>query len=274
MEQKPDRYLNADEYGVEVIEHARNLAGGYLEWKKTSPFTDTYKEEIRAEEISELGKEELQRILRAGKKTYAKIEQKVVRSAAEHVVIPLEYLFKIRRAGDFLRHCVCLSLASELDGDIGSIYADIPENHGKLYPTVELCECLYSVEKDRRLNCMRSLFEEKEAFRFFFGGELPLGIRTELRLEQRILQFFFSPESEPEALQSFTQLYYGSELTDKPLAGKVFKGNDNRKKDNLSVWKTGFGTPFPDPACMCQKPGVLSGGRCGKVKRSGCRQAS
>ena len=217
MEQKPDWYLNADEYGAEVIEHVRNLAGGYLEWKKTSPFTDTYKEEIRAEAISEPGKEELQRIVRAGKKSYAKIEQKAVRSAAEHVVIPLEYLFKIRRAGDFLRHCVCLSLASELDGDIGSIYADIPENHGKLYPTVELCECLYSVEKDRRLNCMHSLFEEKEAFRFFFGGELPLGIRTELRLEQRILQFIFSPESEPEALQSFTQLYYGSELIDKPL---------------------------------------------------------
>ena len=43
MEQKPDLYLNADEYGAEVIEHARNLAGDYLEWKKTSPFTDTYK---------------------------------------------------------------------------------------------------------------------------------------------------------------------------------------------------------------------------------------
>ena len=64
---------------------------------------------------------------------------------------------------------------------------------------------------------MRNVFEEKEAFAFFFGREVRWGSQTELRLDTRILQFIFSPESEPEPLRAFCRLYHGSEIEETPM---------------------------------------------------------
>ena len=164
MKEGSSVYTNPDEYGMELTAHIRMLAQSYLSWKQNSPFSVPYGNEQPEEALREAGKSELIEILWRGKKEYASMRQKAVRSAAEHTIIPLEYLFRIQRADDFLCHCAAMALAPELDGGIGELYAEIPENHGKTRPTVELCICLYAVDPERRIGCMRNVFEEKEAF--------------------------------------------------------------------------------------------------------------
>ena len=217
MKEGSSVYTNPDEYGMELAAHIRMLAQSYLSWRQNSPFSVPYGNEQPEETLRETGKSELIEILWQEKQVYAAMRQKAVRSAAEHTIIPMEYLFRIQRADDFLCHCAAMALAPELDGGIGELYAKIPENHGKTRPTVELCICLYSVDPERRIGCMRNVFEEKEAFAFFFGREVRWGSQTELRLDTRILQFIFSPESEPEPLRAFCRLYHGSEIEETPM---------------------------------------------------------
>ena len=169
MGRETDQYMNADEYVQELLINVRSLAGEYLNWKKPI-FT---RERIpRCRSVRE-GILELSQILRRGKHSFEEMHRKAEQSVRRRTVIPLEYLFHIKKAGKYLKHCVSLALAAELDRNSGELFQEIPENYKKIYPTLELGLCLYTADSRVRIECMRNMLEEKETFDFFFGTEIP-----------------------------------------------------------------------------------------------------
>ena len=215
MERETDQYMNADEYVQELLINVRSLAGEYLNWKKQSVFAGEGR--IRDTEVSREGILELSQILRRGKHSFEEMHRKAEQSVRRRTVIPLEYLFHIKKAGKYLKHCVSLALAAELDRNSGELFQEIPENYKKIYPTLELGLCLYTADSRVRIECMRNMLEEKETFDFFFGTGNSRESRTEMRLDPRILQFLLSPETEPEKLEGFCRLYDGSDLEEQPM---------------------------------------------------------
>ena len=215
MERETDQYMNADEYVQELLINVRSLAGEYLNWKKQSVFAGEGR--IRDTEVSREGILELSQILRRGKHSFEEMHRKAEQSVRRRTVIPLEYLFHIKKAGKYLKHCVSLALAAELDRNSGELFQEIPENYKKIYPTLELGLCLYTADSRARIECMRNMLEEKETFDFFFGTGNSRESRTEMRLDPRILQFLLSPETEPEKLEGFCRLYDGSDLEEQPM---------------------------------------------------------
>ena len=215
MGRETDQYMNADEYVQELLINVRSLAGEYLNWKKQSVFAGEGR--IRDTEVSREGILELSQILRRGKHSFEEMHRKAEQSVRRRTVIPLEYLFHIKKAGKYLKHCVSLALAAELDRNSGELFQEIPENYKKIYPTLELGLCLYTADSRVRIECMRNMLEEKETFDFFFGTGNSRESRTEMRLDPRILQFLLSPETEPEKLEGFCRLYDGSDLEEQPM---------------------------------------------------------
>ena len=215
MERETDQYMNPDEYVQELLINVRSLAGEYLNWKKQSVFAGEGR--IRDTEVSREGILELSQILRRGKHSFEEMHRKAEQSVRRRTVIPLEYLFHIKKAGKYLKHCVSLALAAELDRNSGELFQEIPENYKKIYPTLELGLCLYTADSRARIECMRNMLEEKETFDFFFGTGNSRESRTEMRLDPRILQFLLSPETEPEKLEGFCRLYDGSDLEEQPM---------------------------------------------------------
>lgn len=172
MERETDQYMNADEYVQELLINVRSLAGEYLNWKKQSVFAGEGR--IRDTEVSREGILELSQILRRGKHSFEEMHRKAEQSVRRRTVIPLEYLFHTKKPGKYLKHCVSLALAAELDRNSGELFQEIPENYKKIYPTLELGLCLYTADSRVRIECMRNMLEEKETFDFFFRyGKFP-----------------------------------------------------------------------------------------------------
>ena len=101
----------------ELLINVRSLAGEYLNWKKQSVFAGEGR--IRDTEVSREGILELSQILRRGKHSFEEMHRKAEQSVRRRTVIPLEYLFHIKKAGKYLKHCVSLALAAELDRNSG-----------------------------------------------------------------------------------------------------------------------------------------------------------
>lgn len=120
MERETDQYMNADEYVQELLINVRSLAGEYLNWKKQSVFAGEGR--IRDTEVSREGILELSQILRRGKHSFEEMHRKAEQSVRRRTVIPLEYLFHIKKAGKYLKHCVSLALAAELDRNSGELF--------------------------------------------------------------------------------------------------------------------------------------------------------
>ena len=110
MGRETDQYMNADEYVQELLINVRSLSGEYLNWKKQSVFAGEGR--IRDTEVSREGILELSQILRRGKHSFEEMHRKAEQSVRRRTVIPLEYLFHIKKAGKYLKHCVSLALAA------------------------------------------------------------------------------------------------------------------------------------------------------------------
>ena len=95
MGRETDQYMNADEYVQELLINVRSLAGEYLNWKKQSVFAGEGR--IRDTEVSREGILELSQILRRGKHSFEEMHRKAEQSVRRRTVIPLEYLFHIKK---------------------------------------------------------------------------------------------------------------------------------------------------------------------------------
>ena len=94
MERETDQYMNADEYVQELLINVRSLAGEYLNWKNNlclpggkNPGYGSVPEGIL----------ELSQILRRGKHSFEEMHRKAEQSVRRRTVIPLEYLFHIKK---------------------------------------------------------------------------------------------------------------------------------------------------------------------------------
>ncbi len=124
---------------------------------------------IRDTEVSREGILELSQILRRGKHSFEEMHRKAEQSVRRRTVIPLEYLFHIKKAGKYLKHCVSLALAAELDRNSGELFQEIPENYKKDISNLELGLCLYTADSMGENRMYAEMLEEKETFDFFFG---------------------------------------------------------------------------------------------------------
>lgn len=148
------------------------------------------------------------------------LTKKAENSVSRGTVIPLEYLFRIFRADDFLKHCVYLTLAPEIDRRFSKLYSLFAENDGLEYPCLDFCIHIYTVKVEKREQLIREYYQKLEQFELFFSqsnSKGDSGLNRELRLDARMLNFILQADSEDPELRLFSRIAYGKELEHQPM---------------------------------------------------------
>lgn len=173
-------------------------------------FTDLYPKEVIGE---------YERMQDGIRKKIRRMSEWSLAAILHDVMIPLEYLYRIFGAEDFLKHCVLLALAPELDSRFGIFFAKARENSGSSRPTVDFCIRTYTLKKEKRESLLRNVYEmEPQLALFFVPDSRGMGcLARELRLDKRILHFLFQVESDDPLIQSFSRIAYAGELEDTPM---------------------------------------------------------
>lgn len=141
-------------------------------------------------------------------------------SAEQGIVISVEYLYRVFQADDFMKHCVTLSFAAELDGNFRKSCTFLEENQNYEYPTLQLCIHSYTLDRQERSRILRNVYRNRVRYEFFFG-RTPSGKFASsgwaLRLEERIRMFLFRMEGEAPELQGFCSLAFPREVKERPM---------------------------------------------------------
>lgn len=189
-----------------------------------------------------------QELLADIKREYLKITEKASRSAAQRMVVPLEYLFQIFELNITERFCVMLSLAPELDYQFERIYVHLQDDYQKKLPSLDLCLRILAPEEEERYGILRMAAERKEVWNCFFP-EFALGMKDAgsigriLKLNPRFLDFLFEIDAEAEELKDHTRIYYPGEFAADPLGpqkklpeeiGEILR--EGEKKKLLYLW--------------------------------------
>ena len=142
--------------------------------------------------------------------------KKAAESMKQGLVIPLEYLFRIFQADPFLKHCVMLSLVSELDSRFAKVYASLEENRKQSIPTLDFCICTYTLTEKYRMQLYEHVHQNKNKFWLFFKEDENF-LNRKLCLERRIVRFLFYIEEDNASLKPFCRLAYTKELDAQPM---------------------------------------------------------
>lgn len=141
-------------------------------------------------------------------------------SAGQGIVIPAEYLYRVFQADDFMKHCIILSLAAELDGDFRKSCTLLEENQNYEFPTLQLCINSYTLHREERSRLLGNIYRNRAGYEYFFGrtpsGKFASSGWT-LRLDERIRIFLFRMEDEAPELRGFCRLALPGEVKERPM---------------------------------------------------------
>ena len=154
------------------------------------------------------------------KRTSAKMKEKAAEAANKGIMISLEYLFQCFRTTPFIRYCVYLSLAAELDGYYDEKIQYDLQNENIHRPTLDFCINTYSLGNRNRIELLQEIEKERISLKyFFFLNEWPEEalLQTPLYLDQRIYTFLYDYEAMNQQLQRDCRLYYADEEMIQPL---------------------------------------------------------
>lgn len=141
------------------------------------------------------------------------IKKRTFVTIQEGEIIPLEYLLQIFDADDFLRHCVYMAFAPEIEYELREGLAELVKN-SSLYPTIEFCMNVYTLEIKKRIELKKEVFQNEQKWNYFFGDILSDRRNPwdkELFLEERILRFIFQFEADNKRLKPFCHLCFPSD---------------------------------------------------------------
>lgn len=227
-----ERYENRMEYRKDVLAYVKKMLTVYDAFTGKSIFdrnpyrgNDSVPWQVERKRIltevyppEEL--EEYDKKCRQILKLQTEYAKKAAASAEQGMIIPLEYLFYIFRAEGFLRHCVMLALAPELDVAFGRLYALFPENLGLAEPTLDFCIRTYTPWEEERQELLEEVSRNRRVYALFFGsgiGRLERLLEREMKLEERILLFLFHMEEDDPDIRSFCRIAYTEELDEIPM---------------------------------------------------------
>lgn len=223
-------YQEPQEYRAELMSAVRDILGQYEEFISGSLFSHTIYEGMdaglqRKERVLLLEESCPEELAEDYEKKQSRIRDRLLHSAEraaasiqKGTLIPLEYLYRIFRAEEFLRHCVMLALAPEWDAAFERLYERYPENGRKTRPTLDFCLRTYTMRQREREALMEERAAQSDSFCFFFGPEGGSGTLTgEMRLDRRVLLFLLQPQEIDPVIRPFCRPALTHELEDKPM---------------------------------------------------------
>lgn len=156
------------------------------------------------------------------KELYIAISKQAQQLASEHIIIPLEYLFRVFHLNYEERILVILSLTAELDYRFERIYSHLLDDYHKTRPTIDLVLRILFPEEQDRIACFSIILKKTSVLKHFFSKlfseDCGQNIMTyPLCLEKRILSFIFSADSKNHNLLSCSDFFWPSAASLPPL---------------------------------------------------------
>lgn len=216
-------YQSEWEYTAEWLELTRDRLEVFRRAREESVFAVSAGEDTKLPLLSEYPEKEIDRYERQQERFRESVRSMSARGGEAiraGIMIPLEYLYRIFKADDFLKYCIMLALAPELDAKFERAYRALEDNQGYERPTIRLCLVSYTLDVKRQNRLLKSVYENAAAYESLF--ELPqgtesAGLYTRLYIKERIRMFLFKPEEENPKLRSFCRLALPGELEGRPL---------------------------------------------------------
>lgn len=179
-----------------------------------------YKHEIEQlfnEDLGGINLETYREIMEAYGQLYKWIEDRCRASAEVGLIIPLDYLFRVFKLGDFEKHCIIMALMPELDRRYERVYSFLQDDLSLRLLSSDLAVKLYDIRPSAVPEYREYLNEGSELLRYFFTKQDTKNasdLSRTLKLETRIISFIMNISLGNPELTSYTQIWYPGDSAD------------------------------------------------------------